>query len=187
MPSWGCGHHQAGICIFLMFGRWHILNSISPCNIGLLWHIDEAGSGLREDAGATRRLIEYVGVWFRLVPTLCGWTRAESQPSFGDMWLRRDSLSLWLYRRNPFTGLRWDHVGIGVGFLVEENHLYHRRCPPRCCCLPITRAARHQVGYNGKNTLLWHNLQGYWFTWSNVCICVMLRLCLRRLNLQYSQ
>lgn len=152
MPSWGCGHHQAGICIFLMFGRWHILNSISPCNIGLLWHIDEAGSGLREDAGATRRLIEYVGVWFRLVPTLCGWTRAESQPSFGDMWLRRDSLSLWLYRRNPFTGLRWDHVGIGVGFLVEENHLYHRRCPPRCCCLPITRAARHQVGYTMANT-----------------------------------
>ncbi len=86
-----------------------------------------------------------LGRGFRLLPLVRGWSWPESEPVPRVVWLWWASLILWVHSSRPCAGFRRDHVGIGIGFLVEEDALHHRRCPAGCGCVSAARAALHQV------------------------------------------
>lgn len=166
-----CGHHLGWRCFPPV---WHI-NRTSPRRRAFTRHYPK-GDCRMEDIGGHWEKENVLECWLRL-PAVRGRTRAESQPESAPrpVWLGWAPVFIWLYHRIPFAGLQWDHVGIGVGFLVEEDPVHHRGGSSRRCCLPTARTARHQVNIlwlcfsspYGPSLFLLHQHYHYYFFFFN--------------------
>lgn len=98
-----------------------------------------------------------LGRWIRLLPVARDWSRPESEPVLRVVRLWWTSLILWVHSSRSAAGFWWYHVGIGVGFLVAEDSVHHRRCAAGCRGLSAARAALYQVSVKASFNIVVYN------------------------------